>query len=456
MRQLDDVLAQSPDGRRLAVGAGVEAVLIDRVTLEPQAYLPGQGWISGLAFSPDGRRVAASGDRLAVWDVSGPEPSEILHQDSPTDMPQLQPGRADRLHHPPATSSRPGTCRGRGGSSLAEPGEPLDVETLRSSGSRPTDAGSATWRRTPRGSASGTSPPARSSEEVVAPGMEQGRFIDLAWHPDGTLLNITSGAPEVRTWDAVTGREVARHRLGPPGSTEGASIAFFSVDGKYLLVGTTTGRLHVLDAHTLAPGPGPDPGEPRRTASRSRGPSAPSAPAGTATRPTSATVVVDYLDGTVRTSRISATPIPRWFRRLTDAGSWSTPETPASACSTPRPCGGSRGPTPPRPGSWAYLTAFSPDGSLFASTSDGDSLSYWDARTGRLLGSVAVDVGGAPAFSADNSSLLLAGDDGSVLTWNLDPRSWMATACRLAGRELTEQEWRSYLGDRPYERVCGG
>ena len=66
-----------------------------------------------------------------------------------------------------------------------------------------------------------------------------------------------------------------------------------------------------------------------------------------------------------------------------------------------------------------------------------------------------MDVDGSPGF-ADNSTLLLAGSEGSVLTWDLDPRSWLATACRLTGRELTEVEWCSYLGERPYERVCGG
>ncbi len=56
--------------------------------------------------------------------------------------------------------------------------------------------------------------------------------------------------------------------------------------------------------------------------------------------------------------------------------------------------------------------------------------------------------------SADTSTLMLAGSEGSVFSWDLDPRAWLATACRLAGRDLTEQEWRSYLGERPYEPVC--
>jgi hypothetical protein len=50
---------------------------------------------------------------------------------------------------------------------------------------------------------------------------------------------------------------LAEHRLGPPGSEEGAAIAHFSSDGRHLLVGTTTGRLHVLDARTLVPARAP-------------------------------------------------------------------------------------------------------------------------------------------------------------------------------------------------------
>ncbi len=56
--------------------------------------------------------------------------------------------------------------------------------------------------------------------------------------------------------------------------------------------------------------------------------------------------------------------------------------------------------------------------------------------------------------SADTSTLMLAGSEGSVFSWDLDPRAWLATACRLSGRDLTEQEWRSCLGERPYEPVC--
>ena len=41
-----------------------------------------------------------------------------------------------------------------------------------------------------------------------------------------------------------------------------------------------------------------------------------------------------------------------------------------------------------------------------------------------------------------------------MISWNLDPASWERTACALAGRDLTESEWATYLPDEPYRRTC--
>lgn len=167
------------------------------------------------------------------------------------------------------------------------------------------------------------------------------------------------------------------------------------------------------------------------------------------------TNVVDYLDGTVRPLAeighpVSAVvPSPDGRRLMVDTGGDGIGLLDAASLQW------ISGPDATRAGLMGCTTAFSRDGSLFASTSNDNRLSYWDGRTGTYLGSVPVGVGGAPSFTADNSTLLLAGIDGSVFRWDLDPRSWQTTACRLAGRELTEQEWHSYLGDRTYQRVCG-
>lgn len=39
-------------------------------------------------------------------------------------------------------------------------------------------------------------------------------------------------------------------------------------------------------------------------------------------------------------------------------------------------------------------------------------------------------------------------------TYPLDPAVWLAEACAVAGRDLTETEWSRYLPDRPYEQTC--
>ncbi|HEU5242497.1 MAG TPA: WD40 repeat domain-containing protein, partial [Ornithinibacter sp.] len=453
VRELGEALVQSPDGRGLAVGAGGEAVLLDRETLEPRAYLPGQGSISGVAFSRDGQRVAASGDRLTVWDLRGPEPSQVLHQDSPTEGPVFSPD-GQTLYATHVDVVQAWDLSGTRRFIARQQGEPLDWEApavgMSQDGRRIVYAAPGPPRFRVRDVATGA-----VGVEVVATGMEHSTFFDLSWHPDGRLLNITSGAPEVRIWDAATGREVAARRFGPPGSEEGASVAHFSTDGRYLLVGTTTGRLHVLDAHTLAPArhpiqvSTPTDGDPGSTAIESFRPGGDGHTVYVGGR------VVDYRDGTVRAlpdlgyADPAVYPSPDGRRLVVDAGDAGVGLLDA------RTMRWVARPDPAQAGLVDHWNTFSQDGSLFASTS-GDRLSYWDARTGALLGSIAVDVEGAPAFSADGSSLTLAGVEGSVLTWSLDPRSWVATACRLAGRDLTEQEWRSYLGERPYERVCGG
>jgi hypothetical protein len=48
-----------------------------------------------------------------------------------------------------------------------------------------------------------------------------------------------------------------------------------------------------------------------------------------------------------------------------------------------------------------------------------------------------------------------AGLDGSVLSWDLRPATWVANACTIAGRNLTPQEWAAALPGRAYQRLCG-
>jgi hypothetical protein len=44
--------------------------------------------------------------------------------------------------------------------------------------------------------------------------------------------------------------------------------------------------------------------------------------------------------------------------------------------------------------------------------------------------------------------------DGSVWLWDMDVTSWMRHAWRIANRNLTLQEWQTYLGSAPYQQTC--
>jgi DNA-binding SARP family transcriptional activator/WD40 repeat protein len=450
VRQLDEALVQSPDGRLLAVGAGVEAVLVDALTLKPRTYLSGQGWTTGLAFSSDGTRVAASGDRLTVWALKGDEAHGILAEDITAGNPAFS--RDGRTIY---TATFAGLVQawdidGARRFLASKAGEPLGMgQTIVRFSPRLDKVGyvegGPVFRV--RDVATGSLGP------LLRPEMQQRNFVDLAWHPDNSTLNFTTGDPVVRTWDAATGHLVAEHRLGPSDSSEGAAIAFFSIDGRYLLVGSTTGRLHVLDAHTLVPAREPiqvRENKPGQTEGLDLSGFAPSGDNRTAY---TNDLIVDYIAGTIRPMPDLGAPAqlvipsPDGSRLLVDLGEAGVGLLDAASMEWI-----SR-PNASQAHLMGYYTRFSDDGTLVASVNEG-KLSHWDGVTGAYLGSATVGVEGEPAFTKDNRKILFAGSDGSLLTWTLDPRSWLATACRLAGHDLTEQEWRTYLPGRPYRPVC--
>jgi WD40 repeat protein len=288
--------------------------------------------------------------------------------------------------------------------------------------------------------------------EVAVTDMEQRNVFDFTWHPDGTILNITSGDPVVRIWEAATGKELARHRLGPASSTEGATFAWFTDDGKHLLVGTTTGRLHVLDARTLVPAR-----EPIQV--NAPGGSEPSELTGFVPTRDGRTVyttdrIIDYGAGTVRpfpdlgVELDAIVPSPDGTRLFVDAGTAGTGLLDLTTMTW------IARPTPAQARMIAYQGAFTEDGSRFASVGDDGRVNLWDGRTGAYVASMPMDTNGTLAFTKDGTRILVADSSGSILTWDLDPTSWVSAACRLAGRELTEEEWRTYLPDRPFTRTC--
>jgi DNA-binding SARP family transcriptional activator/WD40 repeat protein len=103
-----------------------------------------------------------------------------------------------------------------------------------------------------------------------------------------------------------------------------------------------------------------------------------------------------------------------------------------------------------------HLT-YAPDGSQFAAV-QADRIRVWNGRTGDYQASLALpaDLTADPSISylPDSSGLLVTANDGR--TWTVDTRTstWVARACRIAGRNLTQAEWRQFFPGSPYRLSC--
>jgi WD40 repeat protein len=119
--------------------------------------------------------------------------------------------------------------------------------------------------------------------------------------------------------------------------------------------------------------------------------------------------------------------------------------------------GTARGPAWAAAGGGVVSMSFSPDGSVLATSGSEGTATLWDVRSGKQIG---VPLTGPPspavaAFDPTGHTLATGFQDGTVLLWDVDPASWRARACAVAGRRLTQQEWQEFLPGRPYQPSCG-
>ncbi len=462
VREVGTSLALSPDGRSLAVASGSEVALVHTANLSTRRVLGVRGGTDTVAFSRDGQRLAALGENLVAWDLTGDEPVELLRHTGAAGASLAFSPDAHTLY----TAEQRGLLLawdldGDRGFLRKRPGDDLsredDAPVMRFSPDRRKIA--YVWGYPPavqvRDVATGRVQP------LMEIGLPQRSWIDLAWSPDGTMLNVTTGDSEVGVWDAATGRKLASRTLvQPAGSSigdgepaEGASIAFWSLDGKYLLVGTTSGRLHVLDGRTLQPQSGP---VQVTTAKEGK----PQAVGGLEPRHDLRTVVtyayadrtqvVDYVEGVIKAPLDfgGEAPVVSYAPRgdavlveTTDGGVGLRDDRRQQWISPPAAI-------PPFPG---FIVGWSPDGIRVATASEG-KVGWWDAGT--FQGSASVPDAMSVAFSDDGQQLLVADAGGGVYAWDLDPATWVEAACSAAGRHLSEAEWRNYLPDREFSPVC--
>lgn len=99
--------------------------------------------------------------------------------------------------------------------------------------------------------------------------------------------------------------------------------------------------------------------------------------------------------------------------------------------------------------------AFSPDSRILAAGYSDFGLVLWDVDSCQRLTrplykhtNIVFDL----AFFPDGKTLATVGNE--IILWTVDPQRWIETACKVARRNFTEDEWQQYFHGVEYAQTC--